>query len=149
MLTSLTELSGKTEELKAQMKTLAMKAVKPALKEAFVELKTAVPSLIGVRWRQYTPHFNDGDECIFRVNEPYFQLDTPDTKPEDSDYEDGFYGIWLLENKKLTTAKTVKVFEKFESTLNGIEEMLKLSLGDHAMVTVTESGIEVEEYEHD
>lgn len=30
------------------------------------------PKVQAVVWSQYTPYFNDGDECIFSVNEPYF-----------------------------------------------------------------------------
>jgi hypothetical protein len=30
------------------------------------------PKVQAVVWNQYTPYFNDGDECIFSVNEPTF-----------------------------------------------------------------------------
>lgn len=30
------------------------------------------PKIQAVVWSQYTPYFNDGDECIFRVNTPCF-----------------------------------------------------------------------------
>lgn len=30
------------------------------------------PKVQAVVWSQYTPYFNDGDECVFRVNEPCF-----------------------------------------------------------------------------
>lgn len=30
------------------------------------------PKVQAVVWSQYTPYFNDGDECVFSVNEPCF-----------------------------------------------------------------------------
>ena len=40
-----------------------------ALKESFKELFEAHPRLRSVVWAQYTPYFNDGDPCYFRVGE--------------------------------------------------------------------------------
>ena len=36
-----------------------------------------------IAWSQYTPYFNDGDECVFRVSEPFIVLDgfEPDNIP--------------------------------------------------------------------
>jgi hypothetical protein len=49
------------------------------------------PSIEAIRWRQYTPYFNDGEACIFGVADVYFRLAGGD--PQDGDYEDGFLSI--------------------------------------------------------
>lgn len=35
----------------------------------------AYPEVKIIFWTQYTPHWNDGEECVFRVNEIYYSLD--------------------------------------------------------------------------
>lgn len=49
-----------------------MSIVLAAAKELFARC----PSLQGIRWYQYTPHFNDGDECIFSMHGMYFLVGT-------------------------------------------------------------------------
>ena len=34
----------------------------------------ACPSIVAISWCQYTPYFNDGDECTFRVSGPSIAL---------------------------------------------------------------------------
>lgn len=42
--------------------------------------------VIGITWTQYTPYFNDGDPCVFRIREPRLKfIDTPDNAGDDSD----------------------------------------------------------------
>ncbi len=44
---------------------------------------------VEIRWRQYTPYFNDGDPCEFSTSEVRFRLNSElDTG---GDYEDGFF----------------------------------------------------------
>ena len=42
------------------------------LKEEFKEFFKKVPEVKVIKWAQYTPYFNDGDACIFGVNEPTY-----------------------------------------------------------------------------
>jgi hypothetical protein len=63
-----------------------------------------------IAWTQYTPYFNDGDECVFSVNEPTFILGGFDPDEEvDSvyDYEDdekyelyAYFSDWTRESYK-------------------------------------------------
>jgi hypothetical protein len=63
-----------------------------------------------IAWTQYTPYFNDGDECVFDVNAPTFILGGFDPDEEvDSvyDYEDDekyelyyYYTSWQRESYK-------------------------------------------------
>lgn len=49
--------------------------------EVFEQFFAENPNVGGVVWTQYTPYFNDGDECVFRVNDKYLF-------PVDTDYDD-------------------------------------------------------------
>ena len=62
------EQNAKLEELrKAHMKEL-QGDFNEIIKLFFDEC----PKVQAVVWSQYTPYFNDGDECVFSVNEPCF-----------------------------------------------------------------------------
>jgi hypothetical protein len=143
---SLTNLAKKQKDLQEQVRAMAQENVAPALRQALVDLKAAVPQLVGVRWFQYTPYFNDGDECVFGLHGAEFSVG--------GDYEylstwkDYFDKATGLDKNGLTT-KQVETLLDFESNLGSIEEMLKIAFGDHAQVTLTSDGIETEEYEHD
>jgi hypothetical protein len=113
---------------------------KAALKEEFAAFFRDNPKITAVRWRQYTPYFNDGDACTFGVREFYYKIDG---KPDDGgDYEDGFYGTWSTEIKGHKRAA-----ESFEESVRD-EDVFQSIFGDHVRVTATSAGFEVEEYSH-
>lgn len=50
--------------------------------------------IVGLRWRQYIPHFNDGEPCEFSVGEIYIaDSRTPTDEFSDLDEDDGL--VWL------------------------------------------------------
>jgi hypothetical protein len=61
-----------------QFRKLAMEK----LKEFFLKFWEENPAIKAVTWNQYAPYFNDGDACVFSVNDPYF------TNAEGKDLED-------------------------------------------------------------
>jgi hypothetical protein len=70
---------------------------KAALKEEFTAFFRDNPKITAVRWRQYTPYFNDGDPCTFGVGEFTYKIDG---KLDDGgDYEDGFYSTWVARSR--------------------------------------------------
>jgi hypothetical protein len=89
------------------------------------------PSVEKIRWRQYTPYFNDGDECTFSAHVDSLAIN------DDEPYE--------------TSDGNEDASEEFTDALGEIpEEMLKEIFGDHVMVIVNRDGtVETEEYEHD
>lgn len=146
-MSTLKNLSAETKEIQAQIRKLAQEKVTPALQAAFTELKAQFPNLEAIRWKQYTPYFNDGDECVFGLHGVYFRLEG---FPSDGgDYSDGFESPWGFKYHKFLTEDQSKILSSFESDLSGLKPLLKEALGDHAEVTLTVNGIEVEEYEHD
>jgi hypothetical protein len=51
--------------------------------QASAEVFAANPRLISFGWTQYTPYFNDGDECIFRCNTDYIRLNVDESEEEE------------------------------------------------------------------
>ena len=51
------------EEINAKLSGFGQDSLKPF----FLQLFEAHPDAQVVRWYQYTPHFNDGDPCVFGV----------------------------------------------------------------------------------
>jgi hypothetical protein len=114
--------------LDEKIKAEGQKAIKAFLNEFFEKR----PEVYGIKWTQYTPYFNDGEPCVFRLGSVALYM----TKQE---FEDQEQSIWEFETYG----------EEPETSLNGIEDILLAVFGDHAEVSVTRDKIEVEEYSHD
>lgn len=104
-------------------------------------------------WKQYTPHWADGETCEFSAHTEYIQLRTTD----DSEEED-FDKSNLFDYSKDYKTKTLKASltpreaagkDVLELLDNFDEDSLQTMFGDHAKVIVTKGGVEVEEYSHD
>lgn len=130
------------------------------------QLQTEFPALLApllsqsnriesIGWRQYTPYFNDGDECIFGVHNDDLTINGID------DYDGEEKDIAFIKEKIWNGDKWIvnTDLDKHEfNILNQVEEVLrsipddfyKDLFGDHVKVTVFKDGrIETEEYEHD
>lgn len=120
-------------EYKRDLESNGEKLLLKVTKELFVKY----PDLEWFRWKQYTPYFNDGDECVFSAG-----IDYPDLKlHSEEDYiEEGWSD--KEEHQKLRDS-VVETLQGFD------EEDYKLIFGDHVSITVYKDKIEVEEYEHD
>jgi len=92
--------------------------------------------IVAVRWRQYTPYFNDGDPCVFRVNEPELILSDPE-----------FEGEWLTEDE--LDGPVRHALSDFAATLD--EDLCRSAFNDHVEVTINRgSTIMVDDYDdHD
>jgi hypothetical protein len=64
---------------------------------ALIDEVLAVPGIEAIKWRQYTPYFNDGDACEFSIHGASVKLsETFGFSEDDGDYEDGFIGDYEL-----------------------------------------------------
>lgn len=161
------DLEKVQKELDDQRKALAKKAKDTgadALKLAFKGFFKAFPQVERIYWTQYTPHFNDGDPCEFRVHEPYFILANGPIKAagKAEDYASGKYepeekrehDAWSLrynleQGKPGFTKELADAASQVSSKLQSMSDVLEAAFDDHAKVTVTPEEIKVEEYEHD
>lgn len=133
----MTNLNGLIEQYNA-----AMEAVRKDGKEAmYAEVKELFrlnPTLTSVRWYQYTPYFNDGEPCTFRVSAWGGLLNA-----SEDDYH-GEPGYTTSDGQEIVAA------DNFLDQVNNLPEaLLEGVFGDHVTVTCTPDGIATEEYDHD
>lgn len=159
------EINKQKEELTSQLR----KEFAPMLTPLFEKSKGKIQS---IGWTQYTPYFNDGDECVFRVN---LDLDcgirvNGDVLYEQeemfgsslyalSKYGTDQYESWIAkypedkinEDTKGQDLLLYGLLLEFQEILSSIDdEFYKDLFGDHVLVTVHADGtVETEEYEHD
>lgn len=138
---NLSAFSKEFEEIQAEFTGRARKMFTTSLKELF----ESNPDLGAVTWEQYTPYFNDGDECTFSVNEPTFVPLVVREQEEDEDDYDYRYDSGMKENADMTAVSRF---------ITKHDDLMQALYGDHVQVLVKrnkEGGIvvEVEEYEHD
>lgn len=92
-MTDFSAITATVEEMEAEFQKVAtsfrekMQGMFSDMTKSFFE---AAPEIKAVVWEQYTPYFNDGEECIFSVNDLYFLTEFP---------EDGIdCRVWELED---------------------------------------------------
>lgn len=142
------------------------------------ELFKRHPELTKLRWRQYTPHFNDGDPCHFGVRDIEIQIKKAPDAPvmcgwcskeikdrqakhcsecgkkapefDDDGYseDDWHYCSSYSEPKGFSKELNTDV-ALLGRKFSDIEDTLELTFGDNAEIIVTADNITVEEYDHD
>ena len=135
---------------KKELEQFVIKNGKQLVKDYVQDFMTTHPLACAIRWSQYTPYFNDGDACVFRVDQVFVLRREPtkedlETYPYDGDWEESY------SSKK---DPLLKALRKFEEEISGpMEDMLQVAFGDHKEIIVYRKNgkitIQVEEYEHD
>lgn len=167
---SLRQMNNEIENIRNEYK----KKTQDMFSEMCKEIFNVVDNLKQIAWVQYTPYFNDGEECIFRVNELEFYF-------TDEDIEEGYqYGEtnnpyekpshWFYANVNRypeyqeiidryeesikndpNHGVKAEILSKFKKIFESIDKnTFKDMFGDHCIVVVKRDGsVEVEEYSHD
>jgi hypothetical protein len=128
------------------------------LKEEFKTYFEAYPEVVGIAWTQYTPWFNDGDECKFRVND--FYLVTPRlekfSKHEEDEIDDSeSWGrtedlVTVYCSRYSRKTQSLKEIEDATNLRSKIPQDVMLAVfGDHVEVRATRKGFDISEYKHD
>lgn len=125
----------KEVELYEGKKAKLFKDIQSQFPKLLKEIFKKHPWAESVSWTQYTPYFNDGDECVFSANIDWVRINEVDV----DDLTDGE----LVEKEK--------AFEDFVKFLNIVpQEFYKEAFGDHCEVTIFKDGSsEVDECSHD
>ena len=100
-------------------------------------------------WTQYTPYFNDGDECYFGVNDVD---EVNGAHIYDCKFLEKEIGPWAARTPNPDyDAYEFGIYTEIADIISSIpEDFLKDLFGDHVQVTVNRDGtISVETYEHD
>lgn len=131
-MTKLDELKAKQVELRQQIRTES----EAWLKEEARAMFDRHPEWESFSWQQYTPHFNDGDECVFSAH-----IDHDSVK---------INGVGEWDGDDYKEESTKAKYKEVAAFLRQIDEpTYKEMFGDHCQVTVRRNGITVEEYSHD
>lgn len=150
----LLNLQKHADEVKAKLMT----EFKEKIEGIFSDFFRCTPEIKEICWTQYTPYFNDGDECIFSVHDIVFIAKTkPDgLEPTKEELKDHNYGSKVYEDYPLNVITHDEYPEElrskcceFSTLLYKFTDEFKYAFGDHAFVTVTKEGIDVDEYDHD
>lgn len=133
------------------------------LKEVFKLFWEKNPEVKTISWTQYAPYFNDGDACIFRVNEVYFSnSENPEQVDEDDDLYDEETGVWTAsawyfgwwekeypDRKIPINMDNAKNLGDFLQS-NAMRDIMEMMFGPDNRVIATRDGFKTEEYErHD
>lgn len=119
--TKSTDLLKKMQELNLEMNALKKKYLETGKEHFTIAMKEffeLYPFVSKIQWCQYTPYFNDGDECIFSVHDPEilfdFEVLGQECPYEDEEYNYGegsdfnviadHYKEWYTENDWAATA---------------------------------------------
>ncbi len=163
----------------AELKKELMEANKEVFSESAKELFEKFPKLDWFEWTQYTPYFNDGDECTFSVNAEDNQVWINGLECENG----GFYFSttkWSKDSSgkssyidktdeeilseefnsdegttfrdlDMTVSEIVKLKHAIPAFVQSFDEdYLKEAFGDHTSVKMHRDGtVENDEYEHD
>ena len=155
-MSAIAQLNDNLKAFEKQKKDL-IKNVKKDLKSVLKELFSTIPEIKSIYWTQYSPYFNDGDECRFRIAEVVFYNFVPDRpfryaeQIDDDEYPEGSWAYSEYSLKESNLPKEVIDFlSNFDTTINANREFIKEIFGDHSIVSFTINGIEVSEYtDHD
>jgi hypothetical protein len=156
-MAKLSEVSGELNSLKKKFQA----TLQGMVKEAFTDFFNSNPEVHCIIWAQYSPYFNDGDECTFSVHEFEAYL-----KNEDGDYEyehgdGGIPSAWMVKNYPDDDSVTVYTnhprfneirhsWEAFKSELSSVDEdVFQAIFGNHVQIVATAEGFDIEEYDHD
>ena len=143
-MTKLAQLKAKRDSLNAEM----LAASKEAFNETAKSLFEKYLKLESFSWRQYTPYFNDGDECTFSAHTDSFDLVWGGKELEDVD-EYTFISTYTDEEIKKDVE--LKSFTKDIQAMfeNLDDDMLKEMFGDHVKITAKKDEVQIDEYSHD
>lgn len=158
------EMARIEKEFRAKMQGLFDEASKAFFVEA--------PMIKAIVWNQYTPYFNDGEECTFSVNDVHFIVGNDkfdianydlnalswgdfdfDGEEDVEDEADLFETSTWKDSHKATIEKygqnafnAVQAMSKIISTN---DDIMRAVFGDHTMVALLPDRTITEKFEHD
>lgn len=146
---SVADLQKMKEEMQAKMKAQFDSIVK--------NFFNVVPKMKTITWVQYSPYFNDGDECIFHVRSvsvlnfvpEYFSRYYEDDEGDEETSEHIIVGEYSHFNLDLLSPEEKEACEAVQRFINDNEDLMSDLYGNHVSIQITESGTKVSDYDHD
>ncbi len=152
-----------SDELLAKQNEI-QKEIQKEIPVAFDALFDAYPKLVWFSWTQYTPYFNDGDACTFRVYDiSWIQFEGMEDFMDPYEYHTFSYDSKRNKLPELSDGDKKSNEVKFPwvslETFNWLMEELNLvqqiptealnSIYGEWEIVVTRGNIEVQDYDHD
>jgi hypothetical protein len=161
------ELNRKIAETKAEVACEAQILISGLFEDFF----SKQPDVYAIAWTQYTPHWMDGDECEFSVND--INLCLSKDSVAGSAYFDGDQDLIRARSyytgrgndpeevaridSKIDAIGGMDAYERILSDFNSVKnaigeignEYMEMLFGDHVSVCYTRDGVTVEEFDHD
>lgn len=160
------ELEATIKQARDKIKVEAQALISAVFEDFFA----TNPNVYGIGWTQYTPYWQDGDECTFEVNDINVYL--TEASLEEHGFHEGDQGLltmraYYAREKKNTKVdgidaqiaaiggievleKAINAYKPVKSLLKSIDyQYMEMLYGDHVSVLYTKDGVEVEEFEHD
>ncbi len=141
-------------EIKDEMKRLRDEArvkVKNFFLRGMNKIFEMYPEVKSVSWRQYTPYFNDGEECTFSAHISDFGVNGYDDYSDEG--EEGAINVLAYDYKngrQYTYYRGKEIHDAISDFLDQLDDDdYKTMFGDHAFVIVRKDEVIVEEYDHD
>lgn len=144
-----------------EMMNEVQKTLRAKMKDVFKAFFDSYPEVKTIHWTQYAPYFNDGDECVFGVNQPYFTR-TEHAELEDREHawgegDDGIIEtrVWDEVSRRYVAANIDPNLIRDMDTFTGIlqsgvnEAVMQAMFGNHVWVKAHRDGFEVDDYDHD
>lgn len=148
--TRMAETQEKIKALQEEMQNTMEKEFNNSVKEIF----RLVPRLKAFAWTQYSPYFNDGDECVFSVRQVNALSFVPEYanysyEIEDEDTNDFIIADYDGANEHSLTNEERNAIQEVIDFIEGNDDLMEDLYGNHSAVILTEDGAKVSSYEHD
>jgi hypothetical protein len=146
----MSDAEAEVQKVRKEMRAQGRAAIEPVFKH-FLEEN---PDIAAIRWEQYTPYFNDGEECHFRLRQ--FCLEFTDdfrSKHMNEDFdaqyaeEEKWYEgeAWYVSKESTYGQSVLAKFKAFENQIRD-QSLFYAIFGDHVRVTATRNGLSVDDY---
>lgn len=141
-----------------KIRSVYQEKMQGVFKDVFKSYFDSCPEVTVFSWRQYTPYFNDGEECTFRCYANHgsatnatdydnVQWGEYDGEEENVWIDDDYYGNY---NEDMIPKHVIENTGHLRKMLGKIsDDVFKEMFGDHCIVHATRAGFVVTEYEHD
>ena len=147
----LTELTAHTKRLQDEVSKAMQEHGKVAITDELRGLLCMHPGL-QLKWQQYTPHFSDGDPCVFQLGGVCLSMPSEAADNNGENEWDAWTMKHYLGQPESPSWATPALSEKFTAVTGLLEsnnELLQTLFGDGVEVTVDMDGITIDSCDHD
>jgi hypothetical protein len=151
--TTFDEIFERSQKHINELRKKLVEAMSAAFAETMAAVFKAHPEVKTIYWQQYVPYFNDGDECVFQLNEIHFSpadaklIDGPHFDDETDDQT-------LADFQSTSRVDDPRVNQELDHAMDTVikflennEDHLETTFGANAFIKITADGVYHEEME--